>query len=386
MDFLSVSLLSLGCFIFGFFIGWGLCKKAARGETQSFMLSPSLDHNTTSSPHPFPLSGISNQTTSIPPQSSPFMQPVEQSLSTLHSKLAEMERSKLMVDSQLAEQIRGLNGLYDRLHQQTDQLVRALRTPDIRGRWGELQLRRVVELAGMTAHCDFDEQVHISEQDFRRPDLIVHLPGGKDVIIDSKAPLLAYMEAMEAADDDTRQSKLATHVRYIRRHIQDLGDKKYWHEFTQSPEFVVLFLPGECFFSAAVMSDPDLISFAAANQVVLASPTTLIALLRAIHYGWQQEQSTRNAQEIVALARELCKNLEKTAAYWKQLGKYLNKSVAEFNLATQFLETQLWSSMRKFQGWGVVSTNHQMTFSDEIFQQANARETANGEDEIEQSS
>ncbi len=277
-----------------------------------------------------------------------MLQPVTERLGLLDTNLREMEKNREGAYHGLREQATLMGQLYHDLKAETGNLTRALRAPIVRGRWGEIQLKRVVELAGMLDHCDFQEQVQTPEDRKLRPDLVVRLPGGKSVIVDAKAPLEAYLLAVEAVDDETRRLHLLHHARQIRTHIKALSEKTYWEQFKgNTPEFVVLFLPGEHFFAAALEHDPGLIEVGVEQSVILATPTTLISLLRAVAYGWRQERLADNAREIAAHGREMHKRLSTFTEHLTKIGKGLETASSAYNSAVGAFDNRVLVQARK---------------------------------------
>ena len=281
--------------------------------------------------------------------------PIKESVTAVHLKLGEIEKERIGAYASLASQLQSLTAAEQTLRTETANLSRALRSPSARGRWGEIQLQRVVELAGMVEHCDYLTQETVTGDDGRlRPDMVVRLPGGRRLVIDAKAPLSAYLEALEAKDDHHRDLKLAEHARQVKEHMKRLGAKAYQDQFTPAPEFVVMFLPGETFFGSAMQHDPTLIEYGVDQHVIPASPTTLIALLRAVAYGWRQEVLADNARKICEEGSALYERLATMASYFGKMGLALRRAVEAHDHTLGALERRVLPAARRLRELGAA--------------------------------
>jgi DNA recombination protein RmuC len=278
---------------------------------------------------------------------------VMQGLDRLTDQMRELDHQRATWQGQFSQQVQDMRTTTETLRRETASLATALRKPQVRGRWGELHLRRAVELAGLVDRCDFDEQVRLADGSLR-PDLVVRLAGNKSLVVDSKVPLDAFLDATGTDDHDVREAHLARHARQFRTHIEGLGAKRYWRALPESPEFVVLFVPGESFLSAALESDGSLIEYAAERRVVLATPTTLIALLKTVAHGWQHDTLADQARQIHQLGRELHERLSKVSGHVDAVGRSLNAAVGYYNQAVGSLESRVLVSARKFAELGVT--------------------------------
>ena len=278
--------------------------------------------------------------------------PMRETLARVEQQLRESDVARATSHAELAQQVEFTRRGAEQLREQTQALVTALRRPEARGRWGELQLRRVVELAGMAAHVDFDEQVIVTGG--QRPDMVVRLAGGKNVIVDSKVSLSAYLEAASATDEATREARLAAHARHLKAHVDQLAAKAYWSALQETPEFVVMFIPGEAFLAPALEHDPGLLEHALARRVHIATPTTLVSMLRTVQYAWQQEKLSENARAVFDLGRELYDRLSGLGRHLERVGKSLTSAVGSYNQAVGTLETRVLVSARRLAALGVV--------------------------------
>jgi DNA recombination protein RmuC len=286
-----------------------------------------------------------------------MIKPLQDTLKRYEEQIKKMEEDRLKTFGSLEEQLRTLTSTHENLQKETSNLVTALRKPQVRGKWGEMQLKRVAELSGMSMHCDFTEQQSVDTEKGRiRPDMIVHLPMGREIVVDSKVSLEAYLDAIAASTDEERKTKMEKHAQQVRAHMRGLSSKEYWNQLDKSPEFVVLFIPGESFLSAALDIDTTLIEDGIQKRVIVATPTTFIALLRAIAYGWQQEQVTKNAHQISMLGKELYERISTMVKHFEDLGSAIRKATDAYNKTVGSLETRVLPSVRKFKDLGVTGS------------------------------
>jgi len=283
-----------------------------------------------------------------------MVKPIQNALEAAQKQISDLEKSRSEAYGSIRTQLEAMQESQKSLRQETHNLVNALRRPEVRGRWGEITLRRLVELAGMVEHCDFQEQVHtVGEGQIIRPDMIVRMPDRRELVVDVKTPLDAYLEAVEADNDTQRKLGLERHAKNVRAHIRMLASKAYWEQFDESPEFVILFIPGDQFLSAALNEEPDLIEYALSKQIILATPTSLVALLKAVAYGWRQLSLAENAKEIRVLAEDLYGRLATFVGHMNRVGRQLASSVDHYNKAVGSLERNVLPGARKFVELGV---------------------------------
>jgi len=296
-----------------------------------------------------------------------LLKPVNAALEKTEKQLSSIEKERKEAYGSITTQLQMVTEAQQGLQSETEQLVRALRRPEVRGQWGELTLKRLAELAGMVNHCDFEEQVSADLGDNKslRPDMIVRMPEQRELIVDAKTPLDAYLSAIEADEPAQREAHLQHHARKVRERMKELASKSYWEQFSQSPDFVILFIPGEQFLTAALDYDKQLLEDAFANRVILSTPTTLVALLRSVAYGWQQARMSQNAEQIRDLAQDLYKRLNTFAGHLQKVGKNLDDSVSNYNKAIGSLERQVLPNARRFPELG-VQTKEEIPLIDEI--------------------
>ncbi len=287
-----------------------------------------------------------------------MIKPLHEMLKRYEEQIKVMEDGRLKAYGGLEEQLRTLVVTHENLQKETNNLVSALRKPQVRGRWGEMQLKRVAELSGMSLYCDFSEQVSVDTENGRiRPDMVIHLPSDREIVVDSKVPLDAYLDAVAVQSEEDKKARIERHARQVRAHVNKLSSKEYWNQFAKSPEFVILFIPGESFLAAALDVDATLIEDGIQKGVIIATPTTFIALLRAIAYGWRQERVAKNAVEISVLAKELYERMSTMVRHFEELGSALRKATDAYNRAVGSMEARVLPSIRKFKDLGVSAAS-----------------------------
>ncbi|HZQ90571.1 MAG TPA: DNA recombination protein RmuC [Terriglobales bacterium] len=285
-----------------------------------------------------------------------LVKPIAESLTSYQKEARELEQQRVRELSAVGEQLRSVAQAQNTLQQETSRLVNALRSPQVRGRWGEVQLRRAAELAGMAAHCDFIEQVTVTSEDGRlRPDMIVKLPAGREVVVDSKVPLSGFLEALEAATDAEREAAITKHAKQLRTHVDKLASKQYWEQFEKAPDLAVLFIPNDSFYAAAVQRDPDVIEYALANRVIIATPSTFVGFLRSVEYGWRQEQIAESAQKVSELGRKLYERIVIFLKHLDKVGDSLHQTVKHYNASVASLQTRLVPLAERFDELGAAT-------------------------------
>ena len=300
-----------------------------------------------------------------------LLKPMTEALNKTEQQIHNIEKERKQAYGSIAEQLKLVNEAQHGLQSETEQLVRALRRPEVRGQWGELTLKRLAELAGMVSHCDFEEQTHTEVMDGKnmRPDMIVRMPEKRELIVDAKTPLDAYLSAVQSDSQPEQEAHLKHHARKVRERMKELSSKAYWSQFKQSPDFVILFIPGEQFLTSALDHDDTLLEDAFANRVILATPTTLVALLRSVAYGWQQASISENAERVRDLAQDLYKRLYTFCSHLQRIGKNLDDSVENYNKAIGSLERQVLPGARKFTELG-IQAKEEIPLIDEIEKKA----------------
>jgi len=287
-----------------------------------------------------------------------LLNPIKETLSKTEEQIRSMEKDREKSHGALSEQLTSMAQSQATLQDETRKLVTALRRPEVRGQWGEMTLKRLAELAGMVEHCDFFEQEQVqTDEGALRPDMIVRMPDGREIVVDVKTPLDAYINAIEAVDDNERQIQLSRHTKNVKQRINELADKAYWQQFKNAPDFVVLFIPGDQFLSAALDQEPAILENALARQVILATPTSFVALLRAVGYGWRQEQLAENAEHIKTVGEELYGRLQTFTEHLQKLGKSLDSGMKHYNSAVGSFDSRVLPSARKFNEMGIATDN-----------------------------